>query len=718
MLERLTLATLVGALCCASCITTGTRFNLGQTDQEKLRREYVGNEYALASSVYVADFFGETDRYFIDARPFEILDLYHHDGSKLAAGATIGEIIPAGTGVRVVAIQYPVDPLKAKFEEARSELQPTAHTWMVVERTDPKALRIPLVMILPRDIPNVDAFNREVQDRLKSDQWVTQWLAVRPGLTLAGIMRKEPAVGMGWADLVATLGVPRNAADKEGSELLEFIADYGDLQVTVQGNTVTAIRSKKQDAAAAQQQAIAKAETAQAEATEKARAAEAQRAHADMEKRVATSAAPIASSGSGQSREAELQARLALARQAKDDAEVERVQRLQQAEAERRKVEAGSSRLDAALLAEPRKIGVSVEDVDPQLAGALGLAPGAGAFVTSTKPGGEAAAAGLQTNDIVVRINKVDVKGPKHFVALVASAEPKQILELEVLRRGAHTTLAMGSEFGPPLVVAAQSKAPATTRTPTTTATAPVNSSPAAEPAATAEPAPPLGEPAPASASLPWWQDEWHFGIQLHYTFGTTAMDSARRLSKDLLDPYKANPRDNATLFGFAHGAELTCVLSTPWIARVQIGAAGFDDWGSVSTIGGSVTGHAWAATVPILVGARLPFMERRLAATLDAGINVVAAAGLAYAGSGSMSDGPGIRAPGVPVGWLVRGGIAWHIIPRFAVTAELAATGLKTGTLVLRKDSSVKIVDSSGKPVALDFSGFGGRLGLAGYFF
>lgn len=720
---------------------------LSAVDQEKARRQYVGNVYALGSSLYVTDFFGDQERLFVDARPFDIVDLYHHGGGKVPIGAPSGEIIPAGTPVKVVAVQYPVDPVKATFEEPRSELAPTAHTWLVLERADPGARRTPLVMVLPRELSGIDGLNAEVVERLKSDQWVTQWLTERAPLMLSGIMRKEPAAGMTWAELQATLGLPKNAKEKARSDLLEFVADYGDLQVTLQGTKITAVSGRKAEALAAAQGAQAKAALAQKEAEQKTQEEESKRARAEMESRVAASVAAPAALERRPSHEADLKARLAAARKAKNKAEVERLTRIQQAEAERAKAERSSERLRERANAEPRDVGASVTAVDPQLAAALGVDLGA-AFVTAATPGSEAAAAGLAANDIVTSVNDIAVKGPKHFGALVASAEPHQRLELAVLRRGAKTKVVMGTEPGPTLTAPEDPPVvdKAVAAAPTAAAPAPEQSSSA--PAARAStkvasattpptrdtPAPATATPSPsASAALPWWRDQFHFGIGLHYVFATTAMDDARRWSKQWFDAAKTDRGANATLFGFAHGAELMFVVSTPWIVRAQVGAAGLYDLGSVAlamstdpqtgqplpfVATGTVTGHAWAATVPVLVGGRLPFLDRKLAATVDLGTDIVVASGLSYEGGGAFDDWPAAKVPGVPFGFVARAGATYHIIPQLAVVVEGSMRRFHSPQMVYRKHPEVSVVDFDGKPVSLDFSGFGGRVGLAGYFF
>ncbi len=656
MFSYRTVAVMLGSALAAACATTHSPYHLESADQDKLSRQLVGQAYTLASSVYVTDFFGERDKFFIEARPFDIVELYHHDGTRVPTGMPLPDVIPAGTPVKITAVQYPVNPLLAQVDTPVSGLLPTAHPWLVLERTDGGA-KVPLVMVLPREIDDALAFNAEVALRLKSEQWVTQWLTARPPLVLAGIARKEPQVDMTYADLVATLGTPKNTAQKTDDALTEFVADYGDWQITIVSNTVKAIVSRKADAASSQARAQAQAEIAR----QKAQAA---------------------------------------------------VQADEQAEAH----EAMLLRVEAAKSS--RDLSITVTDVDPQVGMALGLKNG-GAFVTAVEPTGEGKKAGLDINDIIIAVNGLPVIGQSTFQALMRSAKPRQRLEIDVVHRGTTITLVTGTEEGPALSLrnAPEVRAPIALDGTTQAPTAPT-------PVVKADTTSPV-EPARLNQSeeLPWWRDDHHVGVSLKYVFGKTHMRDAKQLSKDLFTIYKANQADDATLFGFAHGAELMVVYNSPWVARAQIGVEGLLDKGSLTlrfadaTNTANVDGYAWAVAIPVLVGARVPFLDRKLAATLDVGPEILVDAGLSY--DSAELDSPDLMPEKPNVGVLVRAGLAYHFDPRFAVTLEGSWRQFETFPLVSRDDPKATVLAPNGKPLeaTLDFSGVGGTLGLVGYF-
>jgi len=368
MSQRLSSVLLLPALVAAGCAAQRTGVGLTTAEQEKLKRRFVGSEFALAQSLYTTDFFGDPNRLFADPRPFESLSLFHHDGTGTATGLPGPEIVPAGTMVRVVNIVPPIDPLVAAFDVPQSQLLPTAHTWVVLERSEPGASRMPLVLVLARRLPDADALTEALQARLKSEQWVSQWLTQREPLVLANINRKEPSVGMSWAELNAALGEPKNSADFTPEGLLPFVADYGDLQVKVEGGRVRTIVSRKAEAMIAQRRARESAEVARRAAQERL-------------------------------------------------SEEEKRQR-----AERRRTG-------------PRDLGLTVTDVDPQVAMALGLPGGQGCYVTGLEPDGEAVEAGLSANDVIIEVDNIPIEGADFFRRLVVTARPTQKIDITFVRR-------------------------------------------------------------------------------------------------------------------------------------------------------------------------------------------------------------------------------------------------------------------------------------------
>ncbi|TMQ23216.1 MAG: Do family serine endopeptidase [Candidatus Rokuibacteriota bacterium] len=107
-------------------------------------------------------------------------------------------------------------------------------------------------------------------------------------------------------------------------------------------------------------------------------------------------------------------------------------------------------------------IGVSMQPLTPELAQSLGLEDTHGAIVARVHPGSPAEAAGLQTNDIIVKFGGVFVDDYHHLQRLSSDAEPGTSVPIEVVRKKQHKTVTLKVAESP------DSSAPATTPTPAT----------------------------------------------------------------------------------------------------------------------------------------------------------------------------------------------------------------------------------------------------------
>src|SRR6266496_1735915 len=80
-------------------------------------------------------------------------------------------------------------------------------------------------------------------------------------------------------------------------------------------------------------------------------------------------------------------------------------------------------------------LGVSLQPLSPELADSLGVTGKQGAVVASTMPGGPAAAAGLQQNDVILAFDKIPVEDYHHFQRLAAETRAGSKVVLQVLRK-------------------------------------------------------------------------------------------------------------------------------------------------------------------------------------------------------------------------------------------------------------------------------------------
>jgi serine protease Do len=81
-------------------------------------------------------------------------------------------------------------------------------------------------------------------------------------------------------------------------------------------------------------------------------------------------------------------------------------------------------------------LGVSIQQVNPDMAKAFGLSQGGGALISDVKPDSPAAKAGLERGDIVLEMNGQAVNGPDDLSVRVSQTAPGTVVHLKVFRDG------------------------------------------------------------------------------------------------------------------------------------------------------------------------------------------------------------------------------------------------------------------------------------------
>ena len=88
-------------------------------------------------------------------------------------------------------------------------------------------------------------------------------------------------------------------------------------------------------------------------------------------------------------------------------------------------------------------IGVSIQPVDAEIAGAIGLDKAAGALVAAVQDASPAFKAGIQVGDVVLKVNGGDVATPKDLSRAIADLAPGEKADLVVLRGGDETDVSI-----------------------------------------------------------------------------------------------------------------------------------------------------------------------------------------------------------------------------------------------------------------------------------
>ncbi|MBA4397230.1 MAG: peptidase [Syntrophus sp. (in: bacteria)] len=84
------------------------------------------------------------------------------------------------------------------------------------------------------------------------------------------------------------------------------------------------------------------------------------------------------------------------------------------------------------------QLGMTVQEITPEMAAHFGLADKSGVVVTQVKEGGAAEESGLRTQDIILQINRIKIKSMKDYLAEIARGGPEEIL-LILVKRGETT---------------------------------------------------------------------------------------------------------------------------------------------------------------------------------------------------------------------------------------------------------------------------------------
>jgi serine protease Do len=94
-------------------------------------------------------------------------------------------------------------------------------------------------------------------------------------------------------------------------------------------------------------------------------------------------------------------------------------------------------------------IGATIQNIDGDIAEGLGLKPKSGALVADVTPGGPSDKAGLQSGDVVTKVNGIDVHSAAELTKQVGLAKAGSTIRMNVLRDGRATAVAVTSGLRP-----------------------------------------------------------------------------------------------------------------------------------------------------------------------------------------------------------------------------------------------------------------------------
>ena len=88
-------------------------------------------------------------------------------------------------------------------------------------------------------------------------------------------------------------------------------------------------------------------------------------------------------------------------------------------------------------------IGVQIQPVTPEIADSLGLKRAEGALVAEPQANGPAAKAGIESGDVITKVNDIPVKDARELARTIGGMAPGQTVKLVVVHKGQDKNLTM-----------------------------------------------------------------------------------------------------------------------------------------------------------------------------------------------------------------------------------------------------------------------------------
>jgi len=244
---------------CLLTLACPSRTALGPAVRDELRAQYRGEAYYLRQSLYYGTFYSDEKRALVDARPFDQLRFMTGPDGDIIIPASPQGILPAGTKVQLVDLQFPTSAAIAR----RPLFTPRYNIWVVL-RVSRYAGDIDLyrkgdhILVLGNTLREPAAIEAHL-DALLSHEDLTPWLSQRSDRARLAIAEKRAEEGLTFEELVAALGFP-DAVERrfEGETRIED-ARFGADHIVLVNDVVEEIRSAGDPASAAPASAPASA---------------------------------------------------------------------------------------------------------------------------------------------------------------------------------------------------------------------------------------------------------------------------------------------------------------------------------------------------------------------------------------------------------------------------------------------------------------------------
>ncbi len=93
-----------------------------------------------------------------------------------------------------------------------------------------------------------------------------------------------------------------------------------------------------------------------------------------------------------------------------------------------------------------KPLGITVQDITPEIARSLGLEGATGVVVTDVEPGGPAAKAGIRRGDVIHEVNRKPIKNAEDFGQAVETAKDQEKILFLIRREGSNLFIVVTPE--------------------------------------------------------------------------------------------------------------------------------------------------------------------------------------------------------------------------------------------------------------------------------
>lgn len=203
------------------------------SEQLRAQRDLNGHQRYLRVAANVGPLWADTEKLLLTELPAKEIDLVETPTGQVIAPPPFERVLPPGTAVRVVELEFPDQWTLAK----RVLATPRYHPWVYLQLAGEQR---PLVAVLPQTAATAEAVRGDL-DRLLTDDDPSAALAALPPEVREAVLRKDVREGMSGKAVEMAWGVPERKRIDRTNDTEEWIYPGNQRRVYLRGDRVEQI---------------------------------------------------------------------------------------------------------------------------------------------------------------------------------------------------------------------------------------------------------------------------------------------------------------------------------------------------------------------------------------------------------------------------------------------------------------------------------------------